>query len=449
MGVVFSLRRLTGRFLPWLDRRFFRAAYDARQVLLELSRSVRRLTAQPAELLRHLTRRIADSLHPAFVAVYLRDQRWPQLQPVAGAPAAGQGDDLWLAFASYRSTGGDAPLPAIPLEALGALLATGEPYAIPIPEAAHGGESAEVCRLLVPLHGSGQLLGFLALGDKLSEEPFAPEDRELLLSVAEQAAIALENVQLVSQLVDQEKLKREVEIAQEVQAQLFPKRLPKLATLGYVGSCRSARAVGGDYYDFLSLAPGRVGIALGDIAGKGISAALLMASLQALLRSHAPLRGHDLPMLISDINRLLYESTDTARYATFFYGVYDEPARRLTYVNAGHVPPVLVRASGATGSVERLTCGGLVIGLMPDPAYECATVELGPGDFLVIFSDGVSEAESASGEMFGDERVGTLCAANPRLSAQAFHDLLLDEVARFSAGMPQGDDTTLIVAKGL
>ena len=99
--------------------------------------------------------------------------------------------------------------------------------------------------------------------------------------------------------MDQEKLQREVEIAQEVQAQLFPKVLPELATLGYVGSCRSARAVGGDYYDFLSLAPGRVGIALGDIAGKGISAALLMASLQALLRSHAPLRGHDLPMLMS------------------------------------------------------------------------------------------------------------------------------------------------------
>jgi sigma-B regulation protein RsbU (phosphoserine phosphatase) len=121
----------------------------------------------------------------------------------------------------------------------------------------------------------------------------------------------------------------------------------------------------------------------------------------------------------------------------------------LTYVNAGHVPPVLVRANGRAPAVERLTCGGLVIGLMPDPAYECATVELGPGDFLLIFSDGVSEAESASGEMFGDERVGTLGAANPGLSAQGLHDLLLDEVARFSLGMPQADDTTLIVAKGL
>jgi sigma-B regulation protein RsbU (phosphoserine phosphatase) len=449
VALVFGLTRVTGRILPWIDRRFFREAYDAREVLVDLSRAVRRLGSKPDELLFTVTHQVVESLHPSFAAMYLSDQPWPQLQPVPDAPPAGEGDDRWLVFASFRPGDGTAPPPAVSLEALQQLLASGEAYAIPVAEGPSPAEAVESCRLLVPLQGNGKLLGFLALGDKLSEEPYSPEDRELLMSVTEQAATALENVQLFSQLADQEKLQREVEIAKEVQAQLFPKVLPKLATLAYLGSCRQARAVGGDYYDFLALAPGRVGIALGDIAGKGISAALLMATLQALLRSHAPLRGDDLASLVSTINRLLYESTDSARYATFFYGVYEDSTRRLTYVNAGHVPPVLVRANGGAPRVERLTTGGLVIGLMPDPAYESATVELRPGDTLLIFSDGVSEAESTNGDMYGDERSGLLAAASPELSAQQLHDRLLEEVFAFATGMPQADDTTLIVARAL
>ncbi len=447
-SLVFGLTRVSRRVLPWIDRRFFRESYDARELLLDLSRTVRRFTSKPAELLETVNGRVAAALHPRFAAFYLRDEPWPHLTPLAGIAPAGQGEDRWAAFAVLRPGGSAAPPPPVPLEALRQILATGEAFRIPVVEEGDR-DRAEACRLLVPLHGSGRLLGFLALGDKLSEEPYSPEDRELLMSVTEQCAIALENVQLFGQLADQEKLQREVEIAKDVQAQLFPKLLPKLETLAYVGSCRSAREVGGDYYDFLALAPGRVGIALGDIAGKGISAALLMASLQALLRSHAPLRGHDLATLASDINRLLFESTDTARYATFFYGVYDEPARTLTYVNAGHVPPVLVRADGASPRVERLTTGGLVLGLMPDPAYECAQVELRRGDALLVFSDGVSEAESTSGDMFGDERVSSLAKAHPEMSARELHDLVIDEVFHFATGMPQADDTTLIVVRAL
>ncbi len=448
VGAVYGLARVTRKVLPWIDRRFFREDYDAREVLVDLSRTVRRLTSRPAELLGTVTSQVVASLHPRFAAFYLRDEAWPQLHALATAPAAGQGEDRWLAFAASRAEGVGGGLPVVPIEAVRQILATGDAFRIPVMDAPGQGDG-ESCRLLVPLHGSGQLLGFLALGDKLSEEPYTPEDRELLMSVTEQCAIALENVRLFAQLADQQKLQREIEIAKEVQAGLFPKVLPRLDTLAYVGSCRSAREVGGDYYDFLALSPGRVGIALGDIAGKGISAALLMASLQALLRSHAPLRGHDLAALVSDINRLLFESTDSARYATFFYGVYEEPTRRLTYVNAGHVPPVLVRANGEAPSVERLTTGGLVIGLMPDPVYECATVELRRGDALLIFSDGISEAESTSGDMYGDERVGLLAAACPGLSAEELHDRVLEEVLRFSTGMPQADDTTLIVARAL
>jgi sigma-B regulation protein RsbU (phosphoserine phosphatase) len=238
-----------------------------------------------------------------------------------------------------------------------------------------------------------------------------------------------------------------VEIARDVQGQLFPKVFPPLPSLRYCGSCRPARVVGGDYYDFIALGRSRLGIALGDIAGKGISAALLMTSLHAMLRSHALLGSDDLARLVTDINKLLYESTDAARYATFFYGVYDAESRRLSYVNAGHIPPIVVRHEDPAGTFHRLCEGGPVIGLLPEPAYTPGSALLQPGDVLVVVSDGVSEAEDRDGEMFGEERVAQLAAEHAHDSETEIHDRIVEEVTRFRDGTPQGDDMTLVVAK--
>jgi sigma-B regulation protein RsbU (phosphoserine phosphatase) len=442
LGLVAALGQLNRRVLPVIDRRFFRDAYDARAVLIELSRAVRRLASRPAELVDTVKRRVQESLHSRFVTLQLRDPRWSVLAPQAAEPVvaeAGGGRHLEVALSAAEA--------AVMVTRLAARAGDPEPRPVVFSLADPAEEQAGGEGLLVPVAGGGGVMGFLVLGEKLSEEPYTKEDKELLQTVAEQTAIALENAQLFSQVAEQDRLRREVEIAREVQEQLFPRVFPPLATLRYCGSCQPARAVGGDYYDFIALGRSRLGIALGDIAGKGISAALLMTSLHAMLRSHALLGSDDLATLASDINRLLYQATDAARYATFFYGVFEADSRRLRYVNAGHIPPILIRPEDSAGTFHRLCEGGPVIGLLPEPAYEPGSVALRPGDVIVIVSDGISEAENPEGDMFGEERVARLVAEHAHDSETEIHDRIVEAVLDFRAGAPQGDDTTLIVAK--
>ena len=204
-------------------------------------------------------------------------------------------------------------------------------------------------RLVVPVVTNGRALGFLLLGEKRSEEPYSSEDKVLLLTVAAQMAIALDYAQLISQVAeqaaDQAAIKRELQIAQEVQAQLFPHERPAMRSLRYSGVCRAARGVGGDFYDYLPLTGNRLGLAVADIAGKGLPAALLMASLQALLRSHAPTYATSLGELGRELNRHLCETSDGARFATLFFAVYHDDTQELTYLNAGHVAPMIVGRS--------------------------------------------------------------------------------------------------------
>ena len=207
------------------------------------------------------------------------------------------------------------------------------------------------------------------------------------------------------------------------------------------------------------------------ISGKGVSAALLMASLQALLRSHAPAYGNRVDELISEINRLMHASTGSSKYATFFYGLYDDTQRTLTYVNAGHNAPMLFRPTEAAASklgtlgysngaphapapqsagaceVTRLETGGLAVGLFGKSVYQQETVQLRPGDLLLLFTDGISEAMNADEAEFGEARLTELVAAHRQLSAVALRELILAEIARFAVGAPQYDDLTLIVAK--
>jgi sigma-B regulation protein RsbU (phosphoserine phosphatase) len=286
----------------------------------------------------------------------------------------------------------------------------------------------------------------MILGGKLSEEPYSREDKALLLAVAEQVATALDYCQLVCREAEQRELQKEVQIAQEVQARLFPQERPPLETLQYTGACRSARGVGGDYYDFLALGPSRLGITVADIAGKGLSASLLMASLQALVRSHAPSLSGRPREFAKEINRHLCESTDDARYATLFFGVYDDSARELSYLNAGHNPPIVLRASG---EIERLNLGGMVLGLFEGNSYEEGKVRLDPGDLLVIFSDGITEAVSRQDEEFGDDALVELIRRHSGLPPEELLARITEEVDSFTGPVPPVDDMTLIVARAV
>ena len=258
---------------------------------------------------------------------------------------------------------------------------------------------------------------------------------------------------LLRESQEKSRLESELEIAREVQRQLFPQVIPSVGGLELYGVCKPARTVSGDYYDFIELDGNRVGLVLGDISGKGISAALLMASIQSSLRaqfynglSRPSVAGaHPISTaeIVRRLNRQLFESTSTEKYATFFYAVYDSHTRRLSYTNAGHLPPVLFRRGG----VQRLTEGGTVVGLFSPMEYEQAIIELEPGDVFLAFTDGLTEPENIYGEEFGEERL--LEVAQHALNSPL--DVLVEELYRSVndwTGSPElQDDMTLIVAK--
>lgn len=235
----------------------------------------------------------------------------------------------------------------------------------------------------------------------------------------------------------------EMAIAKEVQSKLFPQRQPHLKTLEYAGACIQARAVGGDYYDYLDLGKGRLGLVVGDVAGKGIAAALLMANLQANLRSQYAMALDNLETLLKSVNKLFYQNTPLESFATLFFAEYRDDNRRLRYVNCGHLPPLLLRPDR---TIVRLEANSTVLGMFEE--WECSTaeVELHPGDTLVLYSDGVPEARSDEGEEFGEHRLAELLRGNAHLKAPALLKTLIESVKAFS-GREQEDDITLVVAR--
>ncbi len=230
-----------------------------------------------------------------------------------------------------------------------------------------------------------------------------------------------------------------------MQAGLLPQKRPAIAGLDYDGACRMAREVGGDYFDFLDLGAGRLGLALGDISGKGVSAALLMASLQAFLRSRARQMAGEPSQLVTQVNESLVEATDSSKFATFFYGVYDSAARTLSYVNAGHNPPFLLRAG--TSVVSRLRPTGMALGFDAGAAYGEGREALAPGDLLLAFTDGLTEALNEAGEEFGDARLAGLLVGNRHLGADDLQRLINAELEAFCGRAPQHDDVTIVVAR--
>jgi phosphoserine phosphatase RsbU/P len=230
---------------------------------------------------------------------------------------------------------------------------------------------------------------------------------------------------------------------------VFPQKLTPVAGLDYCGACRPALAVGGDYYDFLPLADDVFGIAIGDVSGKGIAAALLMASLQASLRGQAMRGTDDLADMMRNVNLLVYQASSENRYATFFYAQYEPATRRLTYVNAGHNAPMILRKLDAGWQTLRLEEGGAVVGLLPNFPYTQATVQLEIGDLLLAFTDGISEAMNPAEEEWGEERLIETAKSCDGLSAADMLARLVEGADEFAAGAPQHDDMTLIVVRVL
>jgi serine phosphatase RsbU (regulator of sigma subunit) len=235
----------------------------------------------------------------------------------------------------------------------------------------------------------------------------------------------------------------ELEIARQVQARLFPQKFPPCSTLEYAGICAQARQVGGDYYDFLTLGQKRLGLVIGDVAGKGMAAALLMANLQAHLRSHSAMALDRPEKLLQSVNQLFYENTTASAYATLFFAEYDDELRRLRYVNCGHLCGLLLRRDN---SVERLESTCTVLGLFSEWNCAAGECELFGGDVLALYTDGVTESFNEAGEEFGEEGVLSSVTRHRGLSPREMVEAILADVQHFGPE-EQYDDITLMVAK--
>jgi serine phosphatase RsbU (regulator of sigma subunit) len=256
-------------------------------------------------------------------------------------------------------------------------------------------------------------------------------------------AVEAERREKTAKLEAERKTAHDLAIAKEVQSRLFPQRHPPFQTLAYGGICCPARAVGGDYYDFLDLGKGRLGLVIGDIAGKGIAAALLMANLQANLRSQCATAWEQPRQFLRSANQLFYSNSAQNDYATLFFAEYDDETRRLRYSNCGHPPALLLRRDD---TVERLDSTSTVMGLFE--RWDCAIEErqLHPGDTLVLYTDGASEASNPAGEEFGEARLLEALKQNCELESQELLAALVGQLRQFSPH-EQADDITLIVAK--
>jgi sigma-B regulation protein RsbU (phosphoserine phosphatase) len=436
LAALFLIQTSAERLRLWVDRRFFREAYNAEQMLSDLASQVRTMV-ETRPLIETVAQRVSETLHVPRVAILLNG-----------------GGTLQPAYALGHSSVVPVAMPADRLTA----------------DTERALQETLRSELLLPLSSNQKLIGVMSLGPKQSEEPFSSSDIRLLDAVAAQTGLALENSRLTAEIAAEvakrEKARRELEIAREVQERLFPQEYPPIPGLDYAGACRPALGVGGDYYDFIRISDTELGIAIGDVSGKGIPAALLMATLRAYLRgqtirgaqesrvrelalsegSIGRLEGPRVPnlaLLMMNLNELVYESSASNRYATFFYGQYDAASRVLRYVNGGHNPPLVV--SPSRRDVVRLDAGGPVIGLMQECSYVEGCVALERGDVLVAFTDGITEAMNAADEEWGEERL--VEAVRPNGPARELIVRLMQAADAFVAGAPQHDDMTLVVAR--
>lgn len=512
--------------VPVLERYFSPAPYDERRILFDLGQEARAATNMD-QLYRSIVNKIGEALETESVSIFVRNDETGEylcrihsaqrslhrtFEPRSGEteetilrPGLSLGRDAFVVKRLHRLT--------TPWVIEEADFDTWErAFITDSPEVRQARErESETLRrirasLLVQVRIKQQLVGILCIGPRRARRPYSVADKEMLMSVAGELAFVIENSKLVERTVEEERLRRELALASEVQQRLFPESPPTSAALELAGYCQPARGVGGDYYDFLALDDEQIGIAVADVAGKGISAALVMSIVQASLRSQTMAPGSaqarpnsSLSELVSTINRLLCSSTGAATYVTFFYAQFDERTKRLTYINAGHNPPLLLRAAAArtvkrmaaeanrgrdasepylsvksvspTETAEqmiadvlalpdsingdghagddclRLTTGGLVIGLFEHSHYEQETIQLQSGDLLVAYTDGVTEALNEAGQEFGEQRLQNSLAEAAHLSAGEVRDSLVRSLQKWCAGAPQHDDLTFIVLK--
>jgi len=298
--------------------------------------------------------------------------------------------------------------------------------------------------LAVPLCADGSVIGAFQLLNRPGG--FSDEDAELLRSAALFSASAIHAERMRRESERAHSILRELELAREVQRRLLPQQLPPVKGIEYAGVCRPARSVGGDYYDFLELQEGLFCFILGDVSGKGVPAAVLMSSIQTLLRSLL-LRG-PLPVskVMNELNAAIYHCSNEDSYSTLFAAVLNADRTTLTYANAGHPPPMVLRA-GTEGRIDRTTTRNCLLSILPSVKYSEATLGIGPGDLIVTFSDGVLEVFNPRGEMWDPIRIEEVLRTHRDRSVEDIINALINAIDEYAAGADQFDDITLVVMR--
>jgi sigma-B regulation protein RsbU (phosphoserine phosphatase) len=281
------------------------------------------------------------------------------------------------------------------------------------------------------------------LTQKITRFRYTYEDLTLLNVLANQLVVAMNNARLYKESLEKQRLEEELLLAKQIQLGLLPKAFPHGDSFEFSAYTQPARQVGGDYYDFIKIEEMLIGLAIGDASGKGMPAALLVSLLHASLRAEVKNRL-SVSQVISNINQLIFSSTSPERFATMFYGELDPKERKLSYCNAGHNYPILLRENG---EVEFLDKGGMILGAFSDAVYEKGEILFNPQDLTLFYSDGLTEAFNDKEEQFGEERLLDLIRKNRNLPPEKIKDVLISECLEFSKGASIWDDLTIVVLK--
>ncbi len=297
--------------------------------------------------------------------------------------------------------------------------------------------------LSVPMAIKNEVRGVILLGKRLTGKPFSQSDLEYISSVASLAVISIENSRLFKEALEKQKLEKDLELARTIQKNLLPKKIPVFKNVEIAAYNKTAKQVGGDYYDVIQLDQDNVLIAIADVSGKGVQAALLMANLQAFLKA---IIKQNIPLVEASnlINDLVSENTTMGSFITFFWGILNTKEKTFTYVNAGHNPPILVR----NGNLIKLKAGGMILGVMTTVIdYQFETIQLEKGDLIVMFTDGITEAMDTEKNEYSDERLEKLISENTSGTAEEILKKIIDDVNEHTWGAEQSDDITCCVIK--
>lgn len=460
--VLFVVTHIVARrwLLPKIESYYAPAPYDERKIFFDLGQGSQHV-ASIDQLYQRVAEKVRNALDASNAAIFIRDDTSGNfnLRVLTGAAEnCPPGKPLQLnkrAFVVRRLMNLSTPLLIEPREietwaqALNSVLPSNREERA----SEHDVLRAIKSTLLVQIRQKNELVGILSFGPRRGGFQYSVADRELLMSIAAQLALIIDNARLTERMVAQERMRRELALAAEVQQRLLPSCAPKGAGMEVAGFCEPARGVGGDYYDFINFDnSSQLGLAIADVAGKGMPAALLMSTVQATLRSLTARNGSSSPAhselssIVGKLNRLLFNSTNGEHYVTFFYATFDEATQLLTYVNAGHNPPLYLEAD-SDFEVRQLTSGGLVAGAFEHAAYEQETVQMKANDLLFLYTDGLSEALNVEGEEFGTSRIMDTLRSIKTLSADQIRDVVVRRVKEWCSGMSLYDDLTFVVMK--